>query len=77
MTEVEKVKQAVKDSVDNVIDATRESLHRSSADAERMRRDVDGDRMTTTEKMTSATNETRERVAAGIDHAKQEVRKRT
>jgi hypothetical protein len=76
MTDVEKVKQAVKDSVDNVVDATRENLHRSSADAERTRRDIGGDRMTTTEKIASATNETRERVAAGIDHSKQEVRKR-
>jgi len=77
MTDLNEVKKAVKDTVDSVIDKTRETSHRSSADAERIRRDLTGDQMTTREKVTSAANETKERVAAGIDHAKREVRERT
>ena len=77
MTDLNEVKKAVKDSVDDVIDKTRETGHRSSADAERIRRDLAGDQMTTREKVTSTANETKERVAAGIDHAKHEVRDRT
>jgi len=77
MTDLNEVKQAVKDTVDNTIDQTREAGHRSSADAERIRRDLSGDQMTTTEKVTSTANETKERVAAGIDHARHEVRERT
>jgi hypothetical protein len=77
MTDLNEVKKAVKDTVDSTIEKTREAGHRSSADAERIRRDLTGDQMTTTEKVTSAANETKERVAAGIDHAKHEVRNRT
>jgi len=77
MTDLNEVKQAVKDTVDNTIDQTREAGHQSSADAERIRRDLSGDQMTTREKVTSTANETKERVAAGIDHAKHEVRERT
>ena len=77
MTDLNEVNKAVKDTVDNAVDKTREAGHRSSADAERLRRDLHGDQMTTREKVTSTTNETKERVAAGIDHAKHEVRERT
>ncbi len=77
MTDLNEVKKAVKDTVDNTIDKTKETMHRSSADGERMRRDLTGDQMTTSEKVTSVANETKERVAAGIDRTKQEVRDRT
>ena len=77
MTDSNEVKKAVKDTVDSTVDKTREAGHQSSADAERIRRDLTGDQMTTREKVTSTANETKDRVAAGIDHAKHEVRDRT
>ena len=67
----------IKDTVHNAKDTIDEALHRSTADAEHMRRDVDGENMTTEEKLTSLANEAKHRTEAEIDKAKREVRKHT
>ena len=71
------VKDTVKKAVDDVRDATHETLHRSSAEAERARREVAGDEMTTGEKVKSVANEAKNRAQAEIDEAKRKVRDRT
>jgi hypothetical protein len=67
----------IKDTVRNAKDTIDEAMHRSTADAEHMRRDVDGENMTTEEKLTSLANEAKHRTQADIDKAKREVRKHT
>jgi hypothetical protein len=67
----------IKDTVRNAKDTIDEAMHRSTAEAEHMRRDVDGDNMTTEEKLTSLANEAKHRTQAEIDKAKREVRKHT
>ncbi len=67
----------IKDTVRNAKDTVDEAMHRSTADAEHMRRDIDGDNMTTEEKLTSLANEAKHRTEAEIDKAKREVRKHT
>lgn len=71
------IKKSVKDTIDNTRDATREALHRSTADAERARRDIDGDDMTATDKLKSVGNEVKNRTQAEIDKTKREVRTHT
>jgi len=71
------VKKTINDTIDNARDEVHETMHRSGADAEHARRDLAGDMMTPREKVASVANETKERAAAGIDHAKHEVRSRT
>ena len=68
------IKKSVKDSIDNARDATREVIHRSTADAEHARRDVDGDEMTAGEKVKSTGNEVKNRTQAEMDKIKREVR---
>lgn len=67
----------IKDTVRNAKDSIDEAMHRSTAEAEHMRRDVDGGNMTTEEKLTSMANEAKHRTEAEIDKAKREVRKHT
>jgi hypothetical protein len=67
----------IRDTVRNAKDTIDEAMHRSTAEAERMRRDVDGENMTTEEKLTSLANEAKHRTEAEIDKAKREVRKHT
>lgn len=67
----------IKDTVRNAKDTIDEALHRSSAEAEKTRREVDGESMTTEEKLTSLANEGKHRAEAEIDKAKREVRKAT
>ncbi len=71
------IKKNVQDTVKNARDAASEVLHRSTADAEHARRDVDGDEMTTGEKIASVGNEVKNRTQAEIDHAKRQVRNNT
>ena len=71
------IKKSVKDSIDNTRDATREVLHRSTADAEHARRDLDGDEMTAGEKLRSTGNEVKNRTQAEMDKIKREVRSHT
>ncbi|MBV8198523.1 MAG: hypothetical protein JO263_10335 [Candidatus Eremiobacteraeota bacterium] len=58
----------------DVRDMARETLHRSAADAERERRDLAGDTMTTGEKVKSAASEVQQRAQANVDRAKRKVR---
>jgi hypothetical protein len=71
------IKKSVKDSIDNTRDAGREAIHRSTAEAERARRDLDGDEMTTGEKVSSVGNEAKNRAQAEVDKIKREVRSHT
>jgi hypothetical protein len=71
------IKKSVKDSIDNTRDATREAIHRSTADAERARRELDGDEMTAGEKVKSVGNEVKNRTQADVDKMKREVRSHT
>ena len=67
------VTKAVKD----VRDATRETLHRSSAEGERSKRELAGDAMTPSEKIASGANEAKHRVQAEVDKGKRGIRDRT
>ncbi len=55
-------------------DAANEAKHRTTAEAERAKRDLLGDEMTTGEKVKSTLNEGKNRVEADVDKAKREVR---
>lgn len=70
---------SIKDNINNAVgavkDAVSEAGHKSAAEAERTRREVAGDTMTTSEKVGSVANEAKNNVQAGIDHAKGEARK--
>jgi uncharacterized protein YjbJ (UPF0337 family) len=69
--------ESIKNTVENARDAASEQLHKSAADAQRTRRDVEGDAMTPGEKLTSVASEAKHRVEAAGDHLKREVRERT
>lgn len=69
-------KHPIKDTIENVRDATKETLHRSTADAERAKREALSDEMTTGEKATSGVNEAKNRVQAEADKAKRKLRTR-
>lgn len=64
-----------KDAFANTKDAVNERLHRGAAEAEHTRRDVAGDEMTPVEHLTSLANEAKNDAQAGIDAAKQNLRK--
>jgi hypothetical protein len=69
------MKDDLKNTVGKIKDAASEAGHKSTAEAEHDRRDVAGDTMTTSEKIGSVANETKNDVQAGIDHTKGEARK--
>jgi len=71
---LDKAADAVKKTADNVRDSLHEAGHRSSAEAERAKRDALGDEMTPGEKAGSALNEAKNRVQAEIDAGKQRIR---
>ena len=58
----------------DVKDAAKEVEHRIAAGAEKAKRELAGDAMTTTEKAGSVIKETGHKVAAETDKAKREVR---
>lgn len=64
---VEKTAKNLRDSVDG-------SLHESAADAQRARREAEGDEMSTKEKIVSHVDEIEHRVAASVDEAKKKAR---
>lgn len=74
MSTKDDLNSGVKKTVKDVRDATREVLHRSTADAERSRRELAGDSMTTGAKVTSGVNEAKHRVQAEVDRTKRKVR---
>lgn len=67
----------IKRGIDDVRDGAAESMHRSAADAEKTRREVDGDNMTLGEKVTSGANEAKHRLEAEGDKAKRVTRDNT
>jgi hypothetical protein len=66
-----------KGTVDNAKDAVDETMHRTAADAEKTRRESEGDDMTASEKVQSFADETKNRAQAEIDAAKRGLRKNT
>ncbi|HEV7180161.1 MAG TPA: hypothetical protein VGN11_09820 [Candidatus Baltobacteraceae bacterium] len=67
----------IKKGVDDLRDSAGEVMHRSAADAEKTKRDVAGDDMTTREKIASGASEAKERIEAEADKAKREIRDKT
>ena len=70
-------KDAVGKGIDNVRDSASQAMHNSTADAEKTRRDLDGENMTATEKLGSMFNEGKNRAQAEIDETKKDVRNNT
>jgi len=64
----------IKRGVKDVRDAVDETMHRSTADAERARRETEGDLMTPGEKVQSGVNEAKERLEAEGDKTKRNIR---
>lgn len=64
-------------AVNDVKDSANEALHRSAADAEKTRRELDGDNMTSTEKLESMASEAKHRTEAEVDSAKRSIRDHT
>ncbi len=58
----------------NTHDTIDQTLHESAAQAQRSRRESDGDEMTTKEKIVSHADELRHRVDAGVDEVKKKAR---
>jgi SMC interacting uncharacterized protein involved in chromosome segregation len=71
------LKDTVNHAVNDVKDAASEAQHRSSAEAEKTRREVDGDNMTAGEKLGSVANEATNRTQAELDKTKRDVRDNT
>lgn len=67
----------VKRGVQDVRDSAAEAVHHSAAEAEKTRREVDGDTMTPGEKVASGFDEAKERLKAGADAAKRNIRDNT
>ncbi len=68
------LKTNIENTGKNVRDGVDETLHDSAADAERARRETQGDAMTAGEKIGSVADEAKHRAQAGIDHAKRDLR---
>lgn len=71
------LKDDIKKTVDDVKDGANEALHRSAAEAEKQRREVDGNNMTSGEKLESMANEAKHRTQAEIDAGKRTIRDNT
>ncbi|MGC2130758.1 MAG: hypothetical protein WA629_11755 [Candidatus Aquilonibacter sp.] len=70
---IDKAADAVKGTIDDVRDTAHEASHRTKAEAERERREVDGT-MTPGEKAKSMAEEAKNRIQADVDEAKRRVR---
>ena len=71
---LDNARKAVKDTVDDAKDAISEARHRSAAEAEAIRREAEGDTMSTGDKVGSVVNEAKNRTQAEIDEAKRRLR---
>lgn len=71
---LDKARKAVKDKIDDTKDAVSEAQHRSTAEAEAIRREAEGDTMSTRDKVGSVVNEAKNRTQAEIDEAKRKLR---
>jgi hypothetical protein len=67
----------VKKGVQDVRDSAAAAVHHSAAEAERARRETEGDTLTAGEKMASVADETKERMKEGVDNAKKSIRDHT
>jgi hypothetical protein len=68
------LQDGIKKTLDNAGDALHEAGHRTSAEAERLKRKLAGDEMTPGEKVGSTVTEGKERVLAEVDKAKRDGR---
>jgi len=72
-----KVVEAVKDTVANVTDTASEAVHRVAAQAEQQKRNLVGDQMTTGEKASSMISQAKQTAQGDIDAMKREDRNKT
>ncbi len=72
-----KMADAIKDTVDNVRDGSNEAGHRTQANAEQQKRNLAGDEMTTGQKAGSLLNQGKNEVQADYDKTKRDVRNDT
>ncbi|MGD0472958.1 MAG: hypothetical protein ABSB70_07045 [Candidatus Velthaea sp.] len=75
--ELNKVVEAVKDTVANVKDTASEAVHRVMAQAEQQKRNLVGDQMTTGEKASSMISQAKQTAQGDIDAMKREDRNKT
>lgn len=71
-----KLADTVKGTLDNAKDSISEVTHRSTAEAEKLKRSAAGDQMTTGEKVGSFVNEKKHQTQAEMDAAKRDLRNR-
>ena len=71
------IRDEVDKTIDNVKDAAHEIKHRVVADAEQTKRDLDGDDMTTSQKIGSVVNQKKNETQATIDKAKRDLRNKS
>jgi len=71
------LKNEAKKTIDNVSDAVDETVHRANAEGERAKRDAAGEALTPGEHARSIAEESKERVLAGVDRTKRNLRKGT
>ena len=69
------LKDDLQNTFESIKDTFSEAGHKSTAEAERTRREVAGDTMTPGETIDSVAHEAANNVQAGMDHAKVEARK--
>ncbi len=67
----------VKRGLEDAKDSAGEAMHRSAAEAEKTRREVDGDNMSLRDKVTSGASEAKHRIEAETDKAKRHARDST
>jgi predicted neutral ceramidase superfamily lipid hydrolase len=72
--DVNKVVEAVKDTVANVKDTASEAVHRVAAQVEQQKRNLVGDQMTTGEKASSMISQAKQTAQGDIDAMKREDR---
>jgi hypothetical protein len=70
---VDKVADAIKDTVDKTRNTINEARHRSAAEIEAEKRAKLGDNMTSTEKLESMAEELKQRTQAEVDEAKRKA----
>jgi hypothetical protein len=75
--DVNKLVEAVKDTVKNVKDTASEVVHRVAAQAEQQKRNLIGEQMTTEEKASSMISQAKQTAQGDIDAMKREERDKT
>jgi len=75
--DVNKLVEAVKDTVENVKDTASEAVHRVAAQVEQQKRNLVGDQMTTEAKASSMISQAKQTAQGDIDAMKREDRNKT